>query len=90
MEQVSFSPSNTVPGIALSPDKMLQARGFAYPDAQRYRVGTHYEALPINRPLNEVNTYHKDGSMSFEDINQKAELTYEPNSFGGAKEDSQY
>ncbi len=90
VEQVSFSPSNTVPGIALSPDKMLQARGFAYPDAQRYRVGTHYEALPINRPLNEVNTYHKDGSMSFEDINQKAELTYEPNSFGGAKEDSQY
>ena len=90
VEQASFSPSNTVPGIALSPDKMLQARGFAYPDAQRYRVGTHYEALPINRPLNEVNTYHKDGSMSFGNINEKAELTYEPNSFGGAKEDSQY
>ena len=28
--------------------------------------------------------------MSFEDINKKAELTYEPNSFGGAKEDAQY
>ncbi|KAB7889712.1 catalase [Poseidonibacter ostreae] len=90
VEQASFSPSNMVPGIALSPDKMLQARGFAYPDAQRYRVGTHYEALPINRPLNEVNTYHKDGSMSFEDINKKAGLIYEPNSFGGAKEDAQY
>ena len=50
VEQASFSPSNIVPGIALSPDKMLQARGFAYPDAQRYRVGTHYEALPINKP----------------------------------------
>ena len=90
VEQASFSPSNTVPGIGLSPDKMLQARGFAYPDAQRYRVGTHYEALPINRPRSEVNTYHKDGSMNFEDINKRAGLVYEPNSFGGAKEDSQY
>ena len=90
VEQASFSPSNTVPGIALSPDKMLQARGFAYPDAQRYRVGTHYEALPINRPLNEVNTYHKDGSMSFGNINKEAEISYEPNSFGGAQEDSNY
>ncbi len=90
VEQASFSPSNVVPGIALSPDRMLQARGFAYPDAQRYRVGTHYEALPINRPICEVNTYHKDGSMNFEDIDKKAKLMYEPNSFGGAKEDSQY
>ena len=90
VEQASFSPSNTVPGIALSPDKMLQARGFAYPDAQRYRVGTHYEALPINRPINEVNTYHKDGAMSFDDINKEASITYEPNSFGGAKADSKY
>ena len=90
VEQASFSPSNTVPGIGLSPDKMLQARGFAYPDAQRYRVGTHYEALPINRPICEVNTYHKDGSMSFEDIDKKAGLIYEPNSFGGAKADVKY
>ncbi len=90
VEQASFSPSNTVPGIGLSPDKMLLARGFAYPDAQRYRVGTHYEALPINRPLNEVNTYHKDGAMNFEDIDKRANLTYEPNSFGGPKENSRY
>jgi len=90
VEQAAFSPSNSVPGIGLSPDKMLQARTFAYPDAQRYRVGTNYETLPINRPLNEVNTYHKDGPMNFEDITKKAELIYEPNSFGGAKEDSKY
>ena len=90
VEQASFSPSNTVPGIGLSPDKMLQARGFAYPDAQRYRVGSNYEALPINRPICEVNTYHKDGSMSFEDINKEAGLIYEPNSFGGPKADAKY
>jgi catalase len=26
---------------------MLQARIFSYADAHRYRVGTHYEALPV-------------------------------------------
>jgi len=89
VEQASFSPSNVVPGIGFSPDKMLQARIFSYPDAHRYRVGTHYENLPVNRPLNEVNTYHTAGSMNYE----KKEVTnayYEPNSFGGAVEDSSY
>ena len=56
IEQSSFSPSNVVPGISFSPDKMLQAHIFAYADAQRYRVGTHYEALPVNRPQAQVNT----------------------------------
>lgn len=37
VEQAAFSPSNIVPGISFSPDKMLQARIFSYPDAQRYR-----------------------------------------------------
>ena len=40
-EQAAFSPSNSVPGMAASPDKMLQARLFAYPDAQRYRAGAN-------------------------------------------------
>jgi len=86
VEQASFSPSNIIPGISWSPDKMLQARIFAYPDAARYRIGTHYEMLPINRPLSEVNTYHKDGSMNFEDITKRAGVIYEPNSFDGPKE----
>ena len=33
VEQAAFSPSNIVPGISYSPDKMLQARIFSYPDA---------------------------------------------------------
>jgi len=90
VEQASFSPSNSVPGIGLSPDKMLQARAFSYPDAHRYRVGTHYESLPINRPLNEVANYHADGSMNYADITQKAGVNYEPNSFGGPVEDTKY
>lgn len=89
VEQASFSPSNIVPGIGFSPDKMLQARIFSYPDAQRYRVGTHYEMLPVNRPIVEVNTYNLDGSMNFE-VKEPTKAYYEPNSFGGAVEDKTY
>lgn len=40
IEQAAFSPSNIVPGIGFSPDKMLQARIFSYADAHRHRLGT--------------------------------------------------
>ncbi|QKF59714.1 catalase [Aliarcobacter lanthieri] len=89
VEQASFSPSNIVPGISYSPDKMLQARIFSYPDAQRYRVGTHYEMLPVNRPIVEVNTYNLDGSMNFQ-VKDPTKAFYEPNSFDGPVEDSSF
>ncbi|MEM6631092.1 MAG: catalase [Bacteroidota bacterium] len=88
IEQVAFSPSNVVPGIGFSPDKVLQARIFAYADAHRYRLGTHYEALPVNAPKSPRSHYHKDGSMRFFENNEKSPDTYyEPNSFGGPKAD---
>ena len=86
IEHAAFSPSNVVPGIGFSPDKMLQARVFSYADAHRYRLGTHYEMLPVNRPICPVAHYHKDGPMRF--FPQETGATdayYEPNSFGGAK-----
>jgi catalase len=86
IEQSAFSPSNIVPGISLSPDKMLQARIFAYADAHRYRIGTHYEALPVNRPKVEVHSYHADGPMRF-NAPVGTDAYYEPNSFNGPKED---
>ncbi|HEX5710638.1 MAG TPA: catalase, partial [Sulfuricurvum sp.] len=89
VEQASFSPSNVVPGISWSPDKMLQARIFSYGDAHRHRVGTHYEMLPINRPICEVNTYHMDGAMRFDEP-KSTDAYYEPNSFGGPIEDKNY
>src|SRR6266853_6443959 len=61
IEQAAFAPSNIVPGFSFSPDKMLQARVFSYADAHRYRLGTHYEALPVNAPRSQVHHYHKDG-----------------------------
>lgn len=89
VEQSSFSPSNVVPGISWSPDKMLQARIFSYADAHRYRIGTHYEMLPINRPIVEVNTYHMDGSMNFSEPSA-SKAYYEPNSFEGAVENRDF
>jgi len=89
IEQASFSPSNIVPGIGFSPDKMLQARIFSYPDAQRYRVGTHYEMLPVNRPIVDVNTYNLDGSMNFS-TPTPTKAYYEPNSYDGFVEDKAY
>ena len=88
IEQAAFSPSNVVPGIGHSPDKMLQARVFSYADAHRYRLGTHYEALPVNQPRCPVHHYHKDGSMNFFGHKHGPDdAYYEPNSFGGPVED---
>ena len=89
VEQSSFSPSNIVPGISWSPDKMLQARIFSYADAHRYRVGAHYEMLPVNRPRVEVRTYHHDGPMRF-DIPKFGDAYYEQNSFGGPVQDERF
>jgi catalase len=87
IEQAAFSPSNIVPGIGFSPDKMLQARVFSYADAHRHRLGTHYEMLPVNRPKCPMATYHHDGAMRF-DAPTMGDAYYEPNSFGGPKADS--
>ncbi|UPK50069.1 catalase KatA [Bacillus sp. H8-1] len=85
VEQATFSPGTLVPGIDVSPDKMLQGRLFAYSDAHRYRVGANHQALPINRPRSEVNNYQRDGQMRFDD-NGGRSVYYEPNSFGGPTE----
>lgn len=89
VEQLAFSPSNIVPGISFSPDKMLQGRIFSYPDAQRYRIGTNYHLLPVNRPRSEVNTYNVAGAMN-SDTYKNGAAYYEPNSFNGPSESSEY
>lgn len=63
VEQAAFSPSNLVPGIGVSPDPLLLARILAYPDAQRYRLGSNYNQIPINRPRCPVHTEQRDGAM---------------------------
>lgn len=91
IEQAAFAPSNIVPGIGFSPDKMLQARIFSYADAHRYRLGTHYEALPVSAPHSPVQHYHKDGPMRFFANNTKnPNAYYEPNSFKARKRKQRY
>jgi catalase len=68
---------------------MLQARIFSYADAHRYRIGTHYELLPVNRPKVPVHTYHADGPMRF-DAPLGSDAYYEPNSFGGPVQDHRF
>ena len=87
VEQAAFAPASIVPGIGFSPDKMLQARIFAYPDAHRYRLGVNYKSLPVNRPhATSAISYHRDGAMRF-DANGGRDVNYEPNSFDGPVED---
>jgi catalase len=88
VEQSAFEPSNIVPGISFSPDKMLQFRIFACADAHRYRLaGANYTELPVNKPRCPVHSpYARDGVMRF-DGNYGGAVNYEPNSFGGQVED---
>ncbi|WP_019243842.1 MULTISPECIES: catalase KatA [Bacillus] len=89
VEQATFSPGSLVPGIDVSPDKMLQGRLFAYADAHRYRVGANHNALPINRPQCPVHNYQRDGFMRPDD-NGGSKVYYEPNSFSGPAEAPEY
>jgi len=86
VEQAALAPSNIVPGVGHSPDKMLQARVFSYADAHRYRVGVNADQLPVNRPRCPVHTYHADGAMRLAG-NANPDAYYEPNSFGGPVQD---
>ncbi|MDR3476492.1 MAG: catalase [Gammaproteobacteria bacterium] len=89
VEQAAFEPSNLPPGIAPSPDKMLQARLLSYADTHRYRIGVNYAQLPVNKARCPINTYHRDGHMRF-DGNFGGQVNYEPNSFNGPKGDEKF
>ncbi|MFC0204557.1 catalase [Novosphingobium soli] len=89
VEQSAFAPSNLVPGIGVSPDKMLQARLFAYSDAQRYRLGVNHHQIPVNAPRCPVFTNHRDGQGRV-DGNYGGLPHYHPNSFGQWQDQPEY
>ena len=83
VEQAAFSPGNLVPGIAASPDKMLQARVHSYHDAHLHRLGANYQLLPVNAPKAcPMQNYQRDGAMRL-DANGGGGPNYWPNSMGG-------
>jgi catalase len=88
VEQAAFDPANFVPGIGPSPDRMLQARLFAYGDAHRYRLGVNHTRLPVNAPQGVeggARNYGRDGAMRF-DGNGGRTKNYEPNGHDGPAE----
>jgi catalase len=87
VEQAAFGPGNTVPGIAVSPDKMLQARVFSYHDTHLHRLGPNYHLIPVNSPKGAQETsYQRDGFMRV-DAGGGGGPNYWPNSFGGPAPD---
>jgi len=83
VEQAAFSPGNVVPGIAISPDKMLQARVFSYHDTHLHRLGPNYHLIPVNSAkCAPEKSYQRDGFMRV-DANGGQGPNYWPNSFGG-------
>ncbi len=89
VEQSAFNPTNIVPGIGFSPDKMLQGRLFSYGDTQRYRLGVNHHLIPVNRARCPVHSYHRDGAMRVDD-NHGGTLGYEPNSYGQWQEQPEF
>jgi catalase len=89
VEQSAFSPAHLVPGIGLSPDKLLQGRLFSYGDAQRYRLGVNADQIPVNRAHCPVHAYHRDGYMRV-DGNYGATKGYAPNGFGEWEQQPEY
>lgn len=86
-EQAAFAPTNMVPGIEPSNDKMLQGRLFSYPDTHRHRLGANFDQLPINCPYRaRVANYQRDGPATVNG-NQGSGPNYEPNSLNGPVED---
>jgi catalase len=85
VEQSGFAPARLVPGIGLSPDKMLMGRIFSYHDTHLHRIGPNYEQLPINAPQCPVHSYNKDGAMTYR--HSGPQPVYAPNSYGGPRAD---
>lgn len=81
VEQVKFSPGSFVPGIAASPDKLLQGRLFAYDDAHRYRLGVNNHQIPVNAPKAACPFhFQRDGYMSVDGNGGKGQ-NYYPNTY---------
>ena len=87
MEQAAFNPSNLVPGIGISPDKILQARLFSYHDTHIHRLSPNNHLIPVNAPKHSPeNNYQRDGFVRV-NTNSGSGPNYWPNSFGGLVQD---
>lgn len=87
-EQSGFAPSNIIPGIEPSEDRLLQGRLFSYADTHRHRLGVNHMMLPINSPRVAVNNGNQEGIGNV--VNSKADTNYEPSHKGAYEPDGAY
>lgn len=87
-EQVALAPSNLVPGIEPSEDKLLQGRIFSYADTQLHRIGTNGNQLPVNRPRNEVANHNQDGAQN--SGSRTGDVNYQPSKRVNLVDHAQY
>lgn len=88
-ERFAAAPSNMIPGIEPSEDRLLQGRLFSYADTQRYRLGINHQQFPINRPLATVYNHNQAGEGNYRDV--ASDVNYQPSRRGGGfVEDKQY
>ncbi|KAF7939249.1 uncharacterized protein EAE97_007329 [Botrytis byssoidea] len=89
-EQSAFSPTNLVPGWALTPDPIIQTRALAYADTQRYRLGANFVQLPVNAPYKKPFTpLIRDGAATING-NFGGTQNYFPSSFYNVGVATQY
>ena len=88
-EQSAFAPSNLIPGIEPSEDRLLQGRLFAYADTQLYRLGVNLFQLPVNRPLAPVNNHNQNG-LSNNAKQTNGDVNYQPSRQLALAEDTQF
>ncbi len=87
VEQAAFNPSNFVPGIGPSPDKMLQGRLFSYHDTHLHRLGANYHLIPVNQAKNAPVQNNQVAGPMRTDKNHGSAPNYWPNSLNGAAPD---
>ena len=75
-EQSAFAPSNLIPGIEPSEDRLLQGRLFSYADTQRHRLGVNHTLLPVNRSRVDIANGNQDGFANI--IRTRSDINYEP------------
>ena len=86
-ELVAVCPQNIIPGIDFSNDPLLQGRTFSYHDTQLYRLGTpNFNQFEINAPKCPMHNLMQDGFAARAGHQPKGRVNYEPNSWGGPRE----
>ncbi|WP_298772461.1 catalase [uncultured Shewanella sp.] len=87
-EQAAFAPSNLIPGIEPSEDRLLQGRIFSYADTQLYRLGANLSQIPVNQTIAPVTNYNQDGKNN--NGYTQSNVNYQPSRQVALTDDAQY